>query len=152
MAADDEVQSYLSGLSFKLRRELATKIKEEADGLADAIKAEAPVLTGALRDSVKVRRKRNELDIEVTAGGDATTRMYDRSTGYVSAVIVDGRSNKGIAKQADGAGVSYDYALSQEYGTADGPAQPFFYNTARRLMPEIQENIQQAVEDVLAKA
>ena len=99
MAEDDEVQRYFGGLSFNFRRELATKIKEEADGLADAIKAEAPVLTGTLRDSVKVRRKRNELDLEITAGGDSTTRMYDRSTGYESAVVIDGRSNKGIDRK-----------------------------------------------------
>jgi HK97 gp10 family phage protein len=129
MADDDEVQSYLSGLSFKLRRELATKIKEEADGLADAIKAEAPVLSGALRDSVKVRRKRNDLELEVTAGGDTTTKEI-----------------------RTGSGEPYDYALAVEYGTAGRPAEPFFFNTARQRMPEIQENIQQAVEDVLAKA
>lgn len=129
MAADDEVQSYLRGLSFKLRRELATKIKEEAGGLADAIKAEAPVDSGALRDSVKVRRKRNELDLEVTAGGDATTKEIRA-----------------------GSGEPYDYALAVEYGTTARAAEPFFYNTARQRMPEIQENIQQAVEDVLSKA
>jgi HK97 gp10 family phage protein len=129
MAADDEVQKYLGDLSFKLRRELATKIKEEADGLADAIKAEAPVDSGALRDSVKVRRKRNELELEVTAGGDATTKEI-----------------------RTGSGEPYDYALAVEYGTAKRPAEPFFYSTARERMPEIQENIQQAVEDVLSRA
>lgn len=152
MADDDDVQKYLGDLPFKLKRELATVIKAEADGLAEAIRAEAPVLTGALRDSVKVRRKRSELSLEVTAGGDATTRQYDRSTGYERAVVVDGRSNKGIAKAADGAGVSYDYSLAIEYGTLEHPAEPFFYNTARERMPEIQQHIEQAVEDVLAKA
>jgi HK97 gp10 family phage protein len=129
MADDDDVQKYLGDLSFKLRRELATKIKEEADGLADAIKAEAPVLSGTLRDSVKVRRKRNELDLEVTAGGDTTTKEVRA-----------------------GSGEPYDYALAVEYGTVGRPAEPFFYNTARERMPEIQENIQQAVEDVLSRA
>jgi hypothetical protein len=51
-----------------------------------------------------------------------------------------------------GAGVDYDYALAVEYGTTTRPAEPFFYNTARKLMPEIQENIEQAVSDVLDKA
>lgn len=126
---DDEVQSWLSGLSFKLKRELAGKIKKEADTLAAAIKAETPVKTGKLRDSVKVRRKRNELDLEVTAGGEDTS----------------------VALRAD-SGEMYDYALALEYGTSEQPAQPFFYNTAREMMPEIQKNIEQAVADVLDKA
>lgn len=149
---DDEVQRYLGDLSFKLKRELAGKIKEQADDLASAIKAAAPVNTGALRDSVKVRRKRNELDLEVTAGGDATTRFYDRSTGYEREVVIDGRANEGIAKQEGGAGVSYDYSRALEYGTVNEPAQPFFFNTAREMLPEIQQNIEDAVADVLSKA
>lgn len=127
--ADDDVQSWFDGLSFKLKRELATAIKAEADGLADAIKAEAPVLSGTLRDSVKVRRKRNELDLEVTAGGDTTTKEI-----------------------RSGSGESYDYALALEYGVVGRPAEPFFYNTARDRMPEIRENIEQAVAEVVAKA
>lgn len=150
---DDEVQDWFSGLSFKLKRELAGKIKEQADDLAAAIKEAAPKgETLNLSNSVKVRRKRNELDLEVTAGGDMTTKFYDRSTGYVSDVVIDGRSNEGIAKQVDGKGVSYDYALANEYGTVNETAQPFFYNTARELMPEIRQNIEDAVADVISKA
>ncbi|MET4721914.1 HK97 gp10 family phage protein [Bradyrhizobium japonicum] len=126
---DDELQSWFSGLSFKLKRELAGKLKEQADELADAIKAEAPVVSGTLRDSVKVRRRRNELELEVVAGGETTSKEIRA-----------------------GAGVDYDYALAIEYGTTERPAEPFFYTTARKLMPEIQENIEQAVADVLAKA
>jgi HK97 gp10 family phage protein len=126
---DDELQSWFSGLSFKLKRELATALKEQADELAAAIKAEAPVVSGTLRDSVKVRRRRNELELEVVAGGQSTSKEIRK-----------------------GAGVDYDYALAVEYGTTARPAEPFFYNTARERMPEIQENIEQAVADVLAKA
>lgn len=149
---DDEVQDWFSGLSYKLKRELAGRIKQQADDLASAIRAEAPVVSGALRDSVKVRRKRGELELEVTAGGEATTRFYDRDTGYVREVVIDGRSNEGIAKQVGGAGVAYDYALASEFGTINAPAQPFFYNTAREHLPEIREEIEQAVADVIAKA
>lgn len=126
---DDELQSWFSGLPFKLKRELAAKLKEQADELADAIKAEAPVVSGTLRDSVKVRRRRNELELEVVAGGQATSKEIRK-----------------------GAGVDYDYALAVEYGTTERPAEPFFYNTARQMMPDIQENIEQAVADVLDKA
>ena len=52
-------------------------IAPEADRLATAIKEAAPVDTGKLRDSVKVRRRRNDLDLEVTAGGDATITEHE---------------------------------------------------------------------------
>lgn len=149
--ADDntELDRYLGDLPFKVKRELVAAIKQEADRLAEAIRAEAPVETGALRDSVKVRRTRNDLTLYVTAGGAATTKYYDRSTGYERAVVIDGRDNEGIAKQADGAGVSYDYALAVEYGTANEQAQPFFYPTARAMEDEIRENIEAAIEKAL---
>lgn len=123
---DDEVQSWFSGLSFKLKREIATKIKEEADGLASEIKAAAPRKTGTLAESVKVRRKRNELELEVTAGGETTT---DKTGGH-----------------------QYDYALANEFGTTKMPAQPFFWNTYRERAAEIRQNIEDAVSEVLDKA
>mgnify|MGYP000255182256 CR=1 FL=1 len=123
---DDEFERAIGQLSFKLRRQIAEAIKAEADRLADAIKAAAPVKTGKLRDSVKVRRTRNELTLYVTAGGDDTTKEV-----------------------RSGSGVEYDYALATEYGTSKENAQPFFYPTARELEPSIRENIEQAVSEAL---
>jgi HK97 gp10 family phage protein len=125
MADDDAVQKYLGDLPFRVKRKLAETIKAEADRLADAIKSATPVKTGALRDSVKVRRKRNELDLEVTAGGDTT---------------IHGTS---------GPGGSADYGLFVEYGTTRTEARPFFYNTARAMMPQIRQNIEDAVAEAL---
>ncbi|WP_315833896.1 HK97 gp10 family phage protein [Bradyrhizobium prioriisuperbiae] len=150
---DDDVQSWFDELPYKLKREIATKIKEQADYLKSEIQDAAPRGdTGNLAKSVVVRRKRNELDFEVTAGGDLTTKFYNRSTGYKREVVIGSGDTEGIEKQKDGSGVSYDYAMAQEYGTRDEPAQPFFYSTARRLMPEIQSNIEDAVEEVISKA
>jgi len=143
---DDEVNRQVADLTFKVRRELVAAIRTEADRMADAVKAAAPVKTGTLRDSVKVRRTRNDLTLYVTAGGAATTKYYDRSTGYEREVIIDGRSNEGIAKQADGAGVSYDYSQAIEFGATDHPAEPFFYPTIRAMEDEINANIQAAME------
>ena len=123
---DDEFERAIGQLSFKLRRQIAEAIKAEADRLADAIKAAAPVKTGKLRDSVKVRRTRNELTLYVTAGGEETTKEV-----------------------RSGSGVEYDYALATEYGTSKENAQPFFYPTARELEPSIRENIEQAVSEAL---
>ena len=126
MADDlDQFNKQIGDLPIKLKRQLATAIKVEADRLAEAIKAAAPVKTGALRDSVKVRRRRNDLDLEVTAGGDQT--------------IHGTRGPHGAA----------DYSLFVEYGTTQNPAQPFFYPTARSMEKEIRQNIENAIEEVL---
>lgn len=151
---DDDVQSWFEALPRKLQREVAGVIKDEADRLASAIKAAAPRRTGALAESVQVRRKRNTLDFEVTAGGDATTKMYGRDTDYSSAVIIDGRDNSGKSKvvKGGGEGVSYDYALAAEFGTSKEEAEPFFYPTYRAMADEIRQNIEDGIADIVGKA
>lgn len=149
---DDDLQRWFDRLPYKVKRDLARKIKTEADGLAEAIDAVAPRgPTGNLAISVKVRRKKNDLDLEVTAGGDLTTKTYGRSIDYDSAVVVDGRDNSGKVKVAKGggAGVEYDYALANEYGTAEMDAQPFFWPTYRDRAPQIRENIEEAVVEAI---
>lgn len=123
---DADLRGWFDRLSYKAKRNLAAAIKEQADGLASAIKDAAPVKTGKLRDSVQVRRRRNDLDLEVTAGGDATTRDVRQ-----------------------GSGVSYDYALATEFGTSKEEAQPFFYSTYREMRDDIQQAIQDAVEEAI---
>lgn len=150
---DDNVQGWFDELPYKLKRELAGKIQDEAQGLADAIEANAPRLSGVLAGSVKVRRKRNTLDFEVTAGGDDTTKTYERSTDYSSAVTIDGRDNSGKQKvtKGEGEGVGYDYALASEFGTSKEEAEPFFYPTFREMKDGIQHRIEQAISDVVSK-
>jgi HK97 gp10 family phage protein len=123
---DEDLQSWFGDLSFKVKRKLAGKIKEEADRLAAAIQDAAPVLSGKLRDSVKVRRKRNDLDLEVTAGGEDTTKEVTK-----------------------GSGVDYDYALATEFGTTNEDAQPFFYPTYRSMQEDIRQNIADAVAEAI---
>src|SRR5689334_1005097 len=105
---DDDVQGWFDDLPYKVKRQLAAAIKEQADGLAAAIKDAAPVRSGKLRDSVRVRRRRNELELEVTAGGDDTTKEL-----------------------RSGSGIEYDYALAAEFGTSKEEAEPFFFPTFR---------------------
>lgn len=122
---DDGLQDWFSGLSFKVKKQLAQTIKGEADKLAAAIKAAAPVKSGALQSTVQVRRKKSDVDLEVTAGGDATTKEVRA-----------------------GSGISYDYSRAVEFGSVNAPAEPFFFNTYRAMAPEIRQNI----DDAVAKA
>lgn len=126
---DDDVQRWLDGVSFKLKRELVTTISTEAERLRSAIEEAAPKKDGVLAGTVKVRRKRNELELEVTAGGDET-----------------------LVEVRKGSGEMVDRALFPEYGTQHQPATPYFNNTARAMMPEIRQNIEDAVAEVISKA
>lgn len=125
---DADVQNCFDDLPYKVKRQLAAAIKEQADGLAEAIKAAAPVRSGRLRDLVKVRRKKNDLDLEVTAGGDDTSKALGH-----------------------GSGLDYDYALATEYGTTKGDAEPFFYPTFHAREDDIRQAIEDAANDVVAK-
>ncbi|MGX0962427.1 hypothetical protein AB7M63_002876 [Bradyrhizobium japonicum] len=53
--ANDDFQRQIGQLPIKLRRQLATTIAQDADKLASAIKAAAPIRTGAMRDNVRAR-------------------------------------------------------------------------------------------------
>jgi HK97 gp10 family phage protein len=122
---DDDLQRYFSDLPFKVKKKLAQTIKDEADKLASAIKAAAPRgATGNLAASVQVRRKKSETELEVTAGGDLTTKEIRK-----------------------GSGETYDYARAIEFGGVNAPAEPFFFNTYREMAPDIRQNIDDAVAD-----
>lgn len=123
-----ELQQWLRQAPFKARRELAEKVKAQADRLADAIRNAAPVKTGALRNSIQVRRTRNQLKFYVTAGGDQTGKEVRA-----------------------GSGVVVDYALHLEYGTSKMSAHPFFYPTARAMEGEIQAALEQAVAETILR-
>lgn len=81
----------------------------QAEELAENIRSAAPVVTGALRSSVRTRDVSNQsgtkLSVLVLAGGSKTTK---RSKGQ-----------------------SYDYSVGTEFGTVKETAEPFFYNTYR---------------------
>ena len=116
------LQAHLAQISFKAKRDLVIAVQAEAERLAEAIKAAAPVKTGALRDSVKVRRQRGGLSFVVSAGGADTTKEI-----------------------REGSGQPYDYALCVEFGTSREHAEPFFFPTVRELQDGIRANLQSAL-------
>src|SRR5438045_3511012 len=103
----DALQSWFKDLPYKLQRELAGRIKEIADDLADDIRRVAPVKTGKLRASVRVRRGRKSLELYVTAGGPDTTTGLQRSSRYQREVAVGQGDTQGVARGGSGQ-VTYD--------------------------------------------
>lgn len=126
---DADVQSWFKDLPYKTKRQLAGRIKEIAQDLADDLEEAAPELSGRLKRTVKVRRKRNDLDLEVTAGGEETTKEVRA-----------------------GSGVTFDYALADEFGTVHQEAQPWFYPTWRARRDDVQQEIEDAVSDAISQA
>ncbi|MBR0695947.1 HK97-gp10 family putative phage morphogenesis protein [Bradyrhizobium lablabi] len=125
---DDGVQSWFDGLSYKTKRQLVRDLKDIAEGLRQDIDSAAPEKSGKLKSTITVRRKRNDLDLEVVAGGDATTKELRA-----------------------GSGVQYDYALASEFGTAHEPAQPWFYSTYRARREDVRQQIEDAVADAISR-
>lgn len=125
MAADDDVQSWFDDMPDKVRNGMSSKLLDSANKLASAIKEAAPKKTGALKESVQVRKDSNGT-FWVTAGGDLTTREVRR-----------------------GSGVPYDYAMATEFGTRKESAEPFFFNTIRRVAPELQSDIENQINEAL---
>lgn len=121
----DDLERYLESLPRALADQLAGVIREEAEKLSAAQRArlkeleQPPEDTGDLEQSCTVIDGGNDLEVIAVAGGDLTTK--------------------------DG----YDYAEAFEFGTSKQPARSFFHSTYREMKSEMQENIDNAVNEVL---
>lgn len=99
----------LKAIPVEIRKNLRAQLKANAEELVAAQRQYAPVddqAGGELRDSI--RQKDNStaarMSRVVRAGGATTTRAV----------------RKGVK-------ATYDYALGQEFGTENMPANPFFF-------------------------
>lgn len=101
----------------------------QANELAGNIKAAAPVRTGALRDSVRVRDVSTsdgaKLSVLVIAGGPKTTKQ----------------ENSG----------PHDYSVTTEYGSRKEAPEPFFFTTFRLYqqggLEQFRETLDQMIEE-----
>lgn len=128
----DDLEKYLNSLPEALADQLSDVIREQAERLSAAQRArlkeleQPPEDTGDLEQSCTVIDGANDLEVIVVAGGDLTTKEV-----------------------REGSGVGYDYALAFEYGTSKQPARSFFHSTYNEMRDEMQDNINDAVSEVL---
>jgi hypothetical protein len=101
----------------RVREAAQKRLEGEAQRLADAIAEAAPVHDGSLRESVRVEPTDDPLRVRVVAGRDEPNL------------------------KTTAAGVTYDEAVMVEYGTANAPAQPYFWPTVERMRGSIKANI-----------
>lgn len=127
----DDLDDYLQSLPDKLTEHLSDVLREQAFRLSDAQRAALRSLeqtheTGALEASCTVAAGANKLEYVVQAGGDMTTKEV-----------------------REGSGEPYDYSLGFEFGTSRQPARPFFFNTYEAMRDDMQQEIDDAVSEVL---
>jgi HK97 gp10 family phage protein len=138
-------------------------VSNVADEVMENMRSRAPVITGALRDSIRkqdvtqtgafgARGTRSQVSFLIRCGGTATTRQYKRSAGYEREVkIGSGESTKGIKRKAGGAGVTVDYAHFVEFGTNKMGPEPFFYVSYRDYkqagLEQFRETLSQTIEE-----
>jgi hypothetical protein len=128
----DDLDEYLQSLPDKLTEQLSGVVREQAERLSQAQREalqsleQSPDETGHLEESCQVVPGENELEWLVQAGGPLTT-----------------------TEVRDGSGVPYDYALGFVYGTSRQPARDFFFSTYNSLRDSMQEEINDAISEVL---
>lgn len=126
-----DLEEYLDSLPDALADQLAGVIREQAERLSAAQRArlkeleQPPEDTGDLEQSCTVIDGADDLEVIVAAGGDLTTKEI-----------------------REGSGVEYDYALAFEYGTSKQPARSFFHSTYNEMKDDMQENINDAANEV----
>ena len=120
----------MNAIPVAVRAAVQPALDSSAAELVGTMKRLAPVEDGALQRTIEAQPGKHELARQVVAGGEATT-----------------------VPVRDGADAEYDYALAQEFGTADMPANPFFFPAFRllrkRLNNRIKRSIRKAVKDAL---
>src|SRR5690606_10414154 len=110
------------------RRAIKPALEKGADELVGRMKYLAPVDDGDLQRSIQ-KRPLNELAVRVEAGGEATTRPVRQ-----------------------GVSATYDYALGQEYGTAEMPANPFFWPAVNTLKRRVRRRVDRAIGKAVKEA
>jgi hypothetical protein len=101
----------------------------QANELAGNIKAAAPVRTGALRDSVRVK------DVSTSDG----TKL--------SALVIAG-GPKTTKRESSG---PHDYSVTTEYGSVKEAPEPFFFSTFRLYkqqgLEQFKETLDQTIDE-----
>lgn len=126
----DALMSRLGKLPDAVETEIRGALEQNGERLVDLAKSLAPRgETGNLVESIRAEMDENGLGLSVKVGGPKTTKEV-----------------------RDGAGVDYDYALAQEFGTEDQAAHPSLYPAFRALRRVMRANLTRAVKRGVTKS
>lgn len=115
----DRIPRNIQGVAMGVLRQNA----EEANNAQRARVNPAGDTTGALRASIRNRDIPGRLAVAILAGGPTTTRPV-----------------------RTGQSATYDYAFSEEFGTEDKSADPFFYGPIRIRKRKFTSRLTRAVK------
>lgn len=129
------INALFKAIPAQVKRAIEPAIDQGANEMIVRMKHLAPKEDGDLQNSIRKEAGDRPLSVKVTAGGPLTTKPVRHS-------------EKGNAPE-------YDYALGQEFGTEDMPAQPFFWpsvnSTKKRVKRRIDRAIRKAIEAAWGK-
>jgi HK97 gp10 family phage protein len=124
-AQTDRLARRLRGVAEAVRATVQPALMQSGEEIAGTMRSLAPVDTGELRDS-----------ITVTPGGRSTP-PYSQPGGFSVVPIT------AVAITAGGVDVRYPHLV--EYGTAEAPAQPFFWPGYRLLRKRAGARVKRAI-------
>lgn len=122
-----QVTDWLRRVPKAMRSQLAAEIERQAQRLAAA---------------QRVKLQQLEKPPEETGGGVASIRVEPGSDGTTQTVLAGGPLTTRNG---------YDHMLGFEFGTVHQPARPFFYSTARVLLPSMKAAIDGAAGIAISK-
>jgi len=128
----DDIKRVLASIPAQVKRDVQPAVDAGATEMMLRMRFLAPKDDGDLQKSIRVEDGPRELSARVSAGGELTTKPVRKS-------------EKGNAPE-------YDYALGQEYGTEDMPAQPFFWPSVNSTKKRVKRRIDRAISKAIKSA
>jgi HK97 gp10 family phage protein len=118
----DRLNAKLARVPARAKAEIKLALDKGGDEIVRSAKVLVQEDSGDLGRSIQKQPGRHEFEVQVVAGGEATTRPV----------------RKGVDS-------SYDYAMGNELGTKEMPAQPFLRPAFRLVAKRVNGRVRRAV-------
>ena len=124
----DAILKAFDAIPKEARKPIKRAIDKGADELVNRMQYLAPEDDGDLKRSIQ-KVDISDVAVRVEAGGAATTRPVRK-----------------------GQSATFDYALGQEFGTADMPASSFFWPSVNTLKKRVRRRVDRAIGKAVKEA
>jgi HK97 gp10 family phage protein len=118
----DRLNRKLARMPKAAKADIKAALEKGGDEIVTSAKALVQERSGTLANTIEKQSGRHELEVQVVAGGAATTKPV-----------------------RNGADASYDYAFGNELGTQEMPAQPFLRPAYRLVAKRVNGRVRRAV-------
>lgn len=145
----DAILKAFDAIPKAARAPIKAALDKGADELVGRMQYLVPEDEGVLKASIR-KTTISDVAVRVEAGGPETTVAYKGRAAYEREVTIGRGNNRGISKGGS-SGVSFDYALGQEYGVLRGDkgrqktANPFFWPSVNTLKKRVRRRVDRAI-------